>query len=261
MLSRLGRAWGWVAGQFSGVLLWVALGLAWTRLPDKHGWQVALTIFVPVVLIFCMLELQAGTMRALASDDERRAKLVWGALSLLVWAALMYAAWSLLDWCDERIPELAGYLNSRFSAHWRAQLSTYAHLVQWMTIVEWVVRWIIVPGKLMVFAVASAQWGWRLPCRRLIRLLLNWRWWVAMVAASLAAVALPGHIFAALPAGTVPHQVWMVMFKLAGAYVLAMGCWVLLLGWCAALLDGIETALVGRDLPRGEAGGGTGGQA
>jgi hypothetical protein len=113
----------------------------------------------------------------------------------------------------------------------------------------------------MVFAVASAQWGWRLPCRRLIRLLLNWRWWVAMVAASLAAVALPGHIFAALPAGTVPHQVWMVMFKLAGAYVLAMGCWVLLLGWCAALLDGIETALVGRDLPRGEAGGGTGGQA
>jgi len=261
MMTRLGRAWGWIAGQFGGVLLFLLLGLAWTRLPDTHGWQVALTILVPLLLILCMLELQAGTMRGLANDDGRRVKLVWGALSLLVWAALLFAAWAVLDWCDGRIPELAGYLNSRFSAHGRTHLFTYEHLVQWMTIAEWIVRWIIIPGKLIVFAVASAQWGWRLPWRKLIRLLLNWRWWAAMVAASLAVVALSGHFFAGLPTGTVSHQVWMVMFKLTGAYVLGVGCWLLLLGWCAVLLDGPETALVGRDLPRGEAVGDTGGQA
>jgi hypothetical protein len=268
MLRRMGRAWGWIAGQFCGILLWVALGLAWTRLPDKQGWQVAITILVPMALILCMLELQAGTMRALANDDGRRVKLVWGALTLLVWAAVFWAAWAVLDWCDGRIPEWAGYLNSRFSAHARAQFFTYAHLLQWMTIAEWVVRWIIVPGKLIVYAVASAQWGWRLPLRRMIRMLLSWRWWVAVVVASLAGVALPGHFFAGLPTGTVSHQVWMVLFKLAGAYVLGVGCWVLLLAWCAVLLGwravpltGVETALVGRDLPRGEAGGGTGGQA
>jgi hypothetical protein len=102
----------------------------------------------------------------------------------------------------------------------------------------------------------------------MIRVLLSWRWWLAVLAASLAGVALPEHFFAGLPTGTVSHQVWAVIFKLAGAYVLAVGCWVLLLAWCAVLLgwravplDGVERALVGRDLPRGEAGGGTGGQA
>ncbi len=97
MLKRLGCAWGWVAGQFVGVLLLLSLGLAWTRLPDKHGWQVALTLIVPLLLVLSMLELQAATMRALAADDGPRVKMLWGALTLLVWAALLWAAWAVLD--------------------------------------------------------------------------------------------------------------------------------------------------------------------
>lgn len=237
MLKRLGRAWGWVAGQFGGVLLLVLLGLAWTRLPDKHGWQVALTLIVPLLLVLSMLELQAATMRALAAEDGRRVKMLWGALTLLVWAALFWAAWAVLDVCDARIPEWAGYLNSRFSSHARARVFTYAHLVQWMTYAEWILRWVVLPGKLTVCAVASAQWGWRLPWRRLICLLWNWRWWLGVVVAALAGVLFPSHFFAGLPNGTVSHQVWSVMFKLAAAYVLGVGCWVLLLAWAAVLLD------------------------
>lgn len=247
LAGRLQHAWGWIAAQFGGVLLLIALGLAWTRLPDKHGWQVALTLIVPVLLILCMVELQAKTMRALAPDDGRRARMLWAALTLLVWAALFWAAWEVLDWCDAQIPEWAGYLNSQFSAHARARLFTYAHLVLWMTCAEWVLRWIIVPGKLIVLAVASAQWGWRLPWRRVIRLLLNWRWWLAVVIASLVGVLVPEHFFNGLPAGSVSHQVWAVMLKLAGAYMLGLCCWLLLLGWAAVLLasqgDPRETGL------------------
>jgi len=262
MPKRLARAWAWIAGQFGGVLLLVLLGLAWTRLPDKHGWQVALTLIVPLFLVLSMLELQAATMRALAADDGRRVKMLWGALTLLVWAALLGAAWAALDWCDAQIPEWAGYLNSHFSAHARARVFTFAHLAQWMTIAEWVLRWIVVPGKLIACAVASAQWGWRLPCRRLIRLLLNWRWWLVVVIAALAGVALPEHFFTGLPGGTVSHQVWAVMFKLAAAYVLAVGSWVLLLAWCAVLLDPIEpSAPTPSELPLPEAAGNAGGQA
>lgn len=262
MLKRLGRAWGWVAGQFGGVLLLVLLGLAWTRLPDKHGWQVALTLIVPLLLVLSMLELQAATMRALAAEDGRRVKMLWGALTLLVWAALFWAAWAVLDVCDARIPEWAGYLNSRFSSHARARVFTYAHLVQWMTYAEWILRWVVLPGKLTVCAVASAQWGWRLPWRRLIRLLGHWRWWLAVVVAALAGVLLPSHFFHGVPSGTVAHQVWAVMFKLAAAYVLGVGCWVLLLAWAAVLLDRTERpAPAASELPLPETVDNAGGEA
>lgn len=235
-IRRLGRSWRWVAGQFGGVALIVLLGLAWTRLPDKHGWEVAFTLVIPVLLLAALLALEANTMRALSDDEGRRVRLVWGAMTLLVWIALLWAAWAVLDWCDGQIPQWAGYLNSRASAHWRARTLTYEHLVSWMTVAEWVLHWIVVPGKLTVCAMASAQWGWYLPWRRLMRVLLNWRWWAAVVLVALVAVRLPSRFFTGIPHGAVSYQMWTMLLKLGGTYVLGVGCWVLLLAWAATLL-------------------------
>jgi hypothetical protein len=85
--------------------------------------------------------------------------------------------------------------------------------------------------------MSSAQWGWRLPWRKIIRLLFNWRWWSAVIVAALLAVEWPSHFFSGEPQGTVSHQVWAVALKLAGTYLLAIVCWVLLLAWCAVLLS------------------------
>ncbi|MGA2218513.1 MAG: hypothetical protein ABSG51_10530, partial [Terracidiphilus sp.] len=181
LFARLSRARLWVAAQFGITLLLIVAGIAWTRLPDKHIWQVALSLLIPLLLAICALELEAATVRALSDDDGKRVKLVWGALTLLVWIAVGAALWELLDWCDDQIPLWAGYLNSQASAHSRAVVFTYAHIVRWLTIAEWILRWIVVPGKLIALGAATAQWGWRLPVRRLFRLLLNWRWWLGVV--------------------------------------------------------------------------------
>jgi hypothetical protein len=218
------------------VLLALAV-LAWTRLPDKHVWQVALTLVVPLLLAICVLELEAGTMRALADDDGKRVKLVYGAVALLAWVALFWACWAVLDWCDDRISLWAGYLNSKASAGERARVLTYEHLVKWMTVAEWLLRWIIVPGKMIPYAMASAQWGWRIPFRRVIRLLLDWRWWPAVVLAACASVLLPARFFAGVPNGSVSHQIWAVGLKLAASYVLVVGCWLASLAWAAVLLS------------------------
>jgi hypothetical protein len=236
ILKRLVRAWGWTTAQFGGTLILILVGLAWTRIPDKTGFDVALTLILSAVLIAAALALQAGTMRRLLASDEGRVRLVCGALTLLFWLVLGCVAWVLLDWCDNRIPEWAGYLNSRSSAHGRATVFTYAHLQHGLSIAEWVLRWIVVPGKLIPCAVASAQRGWRLPWRNLIGIVFNWRWWPAVVLASLVAVAWPGTFFEALPHGTVSHQIWTVGLKLAAAYVLAVAAWVILLAWAATLL-------------------------
>jgi hypothetical protein len=235
LLVRLSRARWWVVAQFGGTLVLIAAGLAWTRLPEKYFVQVALVLLIPLLLAISALELQASTVRSLADDDGKRVKLVWGAMTLLLWIAVGAAFWVFLDWCDDQIPLWAGYLNSRASAHARAIVFTYAHIVRWLTVAEWVLRWVVLPAKLIPYGAASAQWGWRLPVRRILRMLFNWRWWLGVVLAAIAGVAIPANFFASKPHGTVSEQVWAVVLKLALAYLLAVGSWVVLLGWVATL--------------------------
>ncbi len=241
LFRRLRFSLAWVAAQFWATLLLILASAAWTRLPDRYAWQVGITLFVPLVLLASALLLQAGTMRKLINNapqnDQKRTSLVIGTLTLLVWAAIFWAAWALLDWCSDQVPEWAGYLNSRASAQMRATLFTYDHIQSWFTILIWIFRWIAVPAKVIPYAMASAQWGWRMPWRKIIHLLFSWRWWLAAVVAALLAVLWPSHLFTSLPQGTVSHQVWAVVLKLAGTYLLVIVCWIFLLAWCAVLLS------------------------
>ena len=234
MFSRLSRARVFVAVQVLGMLSLILLGVAWTRIPDKLGWQVALTLLVPFLLVAATLALQAATMRRMVAD-EPKIRFAWGALSLVVWIALGWVTWALLDWADDHLYEWAGYLNSKASAHTRGTIFTYNHLYRWFTIAEWVVRWIIAPGKLIPYALASVSCGWRLPVRRILRVMLSWRWWPAVALAALASVALPARFFSVEPHGTVSQQIWAVSLKLIATYGIAICCWILLLAWGAAL--------------------------
>jgi hypothetical protein len=236
LLRRLRTSLGWVAAQFWATLLIVLAGVAWTRVPEKHVWMVGLTLLLPLLTLAAVLVLEAGTMRSFFDQDERRTRFAWGALTLLVWIAVVWIAWFILDWCDDQIPLWASYLNSRASAHARARLFTYEHLQLWLAILVWIGRWIVVPAKVIPCAMASAQSGWRLPWRKLLRMMLNWRWWIGAVIAALVGVLLPSYFFHGEPHGTVTHQVWAVSLKVAGAYLLAMASWILLLAWAAVVL-------------------------
>jgi len=235
LFCRLGLSWRWIVAQFAGIPVLILVGLAWTRLPEKHVWQVILSLLLPLLLLAGALVLQAGTMRKLANDEPRRVGLAFGAASLLGWLALAWAAWIILDWCDDQIPLWASYLNSRAPAHERATLFTFDHIQRWLTVLEWVLRWIIVPGKIIPHAMGSALSAWWLPWRRVLRILWSWRWWPAIVLAALLGVWLPGNLFPSIPSGSVQAQVWHVGLKLAASYLLGVGSWVLVLGWLAVL--------------------------
>jgi len=236
LLHRLRLSIGWVAAQFWALLLLALAGLAWTRMPDKYAWQVLLSLLLPLLLVAAVLLLQTGTMRRLLGEEDRRVLLAWGALTLLAWAVVVWIAWAILNWCGDELYAWASYLNSKAPSYLRASVFTYPHLVRWFTQLVWICRWIVVPGKVIPYALDSATSGWRLRVRRDLRVLWNWRWWLAVAAAALAGVLLPSHFFAGLPNGTVHHQVWAVIFKLAGTYLLAVCSWVLLLAWGAVLL-------------------------
>ncbi len=237
LFARLAGARLWIMLQFVVTPLLIAAGLAWTRLPDRHAWQVLLTLLVPLLLAICALELQAGTIRKLADDDGQRVKLILGAAGMLVWVALGLAMWLLLDWCDDKIPLWSGYLNSKFSARARATTFTFEHIAHWLTMLEWFIRWIVLPAKLIPYAACSAQWGFRIPWMRVIRFLWNWLWWAGVAVAAFVGVWLPAQFFAKPPHGSVSAQVWSVSLKLLATYLLAVGSWVLSLGWWATLFS------------------------
>jgi hypothetical protein len=235
LFRRLRQSLRWVAAQFVLTILLILIGIAWMRLPEKHVWQVLLSLLLPLLVAISALELQAGTMRSLANNNGYRVKLIWGALSLLFWIGVAWVCWAVLDWCDDQIPQWAGYLNSQTPAHWRAKFLTFEHLSLWMSYVEWVFRWIIVPAKVIPFAITSAQSGWQVPVRRVLQLLCNWRWWLGVMIVALISELLPAHFYSADPHGTVTVQVWHVSLKLTASYLLAITGWVLLLAWAEVL--------------------------
>ncbi|HEV2136362.1 MAG TPA: hypothetical protein VGR47_19210 [Terracidiphilus sp.] len=238
LFRRLRRSLGLVAAQYWVMLVLIGIGVAWTRLPDQYWWQVFLSLLIPTLLIAALLALDAATMRSVAGGaDSKHVRLMWGALALAVWAAIYAAIWIFLNWCAGHIRAWASYLNSRASAHARASFFTYDHIQNWLIALVWIFRWIIVPGKLIPCAIASAQFGWRLPWRRLIRFMLNWRWWPAVILASLIAVEWPSHFYNAIPQGSVSQQVWAVLLKLLANYLLAITSWILLLAWAAVLIS------------------------
>jgi hypothetical protein len=236
LLHRLRASLGWVAAQFWATPLIVLAGVGWTRIPERHAWLVGLTLLLPLLTLAAVLVLEAGTMRSFLGQDQRRVRFALGALTLLVWIAVVGILWFILDWCDDQIPQWASYLISRASANARARVFTYEHITTWLSVLEWIFRWIVVPATVIPHALASAKWGWQLPWRKLLRIMLNWKWWIGAVIAALMGVLLPSYFFNGEPHGTVIHQVWAVILKVAGTYLLAVASWILLLAWAAMLL-------------------------
>ena len=240
-LVRVKRAWLWVVLQFVGVALLIAVGLLWTRIPERHFWQVGLTLLIPLLVAAGFVGLQAGTFRAflhpVASGRPRRIALAWGAATLVIWIAFGWILWALLDRFDSSIWSWSQYFTSKAGPYARAHWASFEHLSRDLHWAAWTLRWVVVPGLLIPLG-CSAAWGLRrLPWLRVLRLYINWRWWPAVLACALVGEAWPSTWFEAEPHGTVHVQVARVILKLFAAYLFAMVCWIKLLGWAAMLLD------------------------
>lgn len=241
-LGRLKRGWVWIVLEFAGVALLIALGLVWTRIPEKHAWQVLLTLLVPAIVVAGFVALQAATVRGLLRPVEPGSgrplvSLAWGAGTLVIWIAIGWALWALLDKFDDHTFNWAMYLNSKAGDSARVHWASYEHVNRDLEWLEWVLRWVIVTGLLMPLAFTAA-WGFRrMPWRRVLRLFIDWRWWPVVLACALVGEAWPQTWFEGDPHGSVQAQVTHVILKLVFAYLLAMVCWIDVMEWAAMLLD------------------------
>ncbi len=240
--KRFARARMWVVLQFAGLALLIAFGLLWTRIPEKQAGEVVLTLVLPLLIAGAFLWLQAGTIRSMLGpfDGDRADASVsffWGSATLLVWIVVGWLLWGLIDRFDDHIFSWAGYLNSRFDPHSRSHFTTYEHFSLWLGKASWVLRWVMVSGLLLPLGCSAAYGFRRFPWKRTLRLWIDWRWWPVILILALIGQAWPITFFDALPHGTVHAQVWRVVFKLLGAYLLAVLCWVFAIVWCTSLIE------------------------
>ena len=237
LFKRLHTARLWVLVHFFGLPLLLLIGIGWTRLGEKHLWQVTLSLLLPLLILAALFALQTATLRRmLAPLAASHTSFLQAALMLLPVLVLALIAWHSLDNCDEKIINWASFLNSKASIAWRARLFSFEHLTLWMNRIEWLLRWVGIPWLLIPFATDSAEHGWRLRWRVALRMLLDWRWLVAVLLVAIVGVALPAHFFKADPHGTLSAQVWAVSAKLIAAYLCSVVSWLLLLAWSAVLL-------------------------
>ncbi|MDR3405444.1 MAG: hypothetical protein P4L99_23315 [Chthoniobacter sp.] len=242
---RLISAWPWLLAQFFGTLALLFLGLAWTRLSEKNFLLVAATLLLPLLLTAAFLVLEAGTLRAFAQDPQSRIRLVWGSLWLLFAALLFWIGWGLCDSFAAHTTAWASYLNAQSLAHTR--LFTYDRYARAIALCEWILRWILVPALLLPLALSLAQWGRRIPWRRVMRLLIDWKWWLGIAFTSLLAELIPSFFFTAPPYGSISAQKWHVGLKLAGAFLLKLSGLILALGWLSALFHRIPQTARSRE--------------
>jgi MFS family permease len=129
--------------------------------------------------------------------------MIWGALLMLLWAVLA---------------SFIAYLLSL----WRALIAPC------------VVGLLVAPAILLPLAAASAMWGLRLPWRRLLQLIVEWRWWLGLIAATVMGIALPALLKASMQGDDI---FWKMGLGPVVIGLLAMGSWLLLLGWLAVLFN------------------------
>ena len=223
--------------ECTGILVLLAAGLLWLKIPDSHVWQLVLSVLLGLLIASGALATQTYILQRLrrttASHRLWLGSLLLGAW-LLILALLMHAANRLEDHVSER----AGYWNSRLGSHLRTAL-TYNRLIHWQEDVITFLLWVVVPALLLPFLVESvSRAGLRSGLENALRLLKDWRHWAAvLVLLGLVRGVTPALVYWH-PVDSIHGELLSALFRLPVALVLT----VLLL----LILFAIESELLAR---------------
>jgi hypothetical protein len=106
-------------------------------------------------------------------------------------------------------------------------------LVLWHTpIATWLIGWVVAPVILLPFASATAVWGLNLPWKRVLKVVIAWRWWLGVLLAAIEvelALLISRNVFST--------SGWVSELSLGVVSLFVMGIWILLLGWLAVLFS------------------------
>jgi hypothetical protein len=223
----------WLLNLFGNAAL-VAAFYFWLLLPDAHGWQVAGSGLLGLIVIFFGAWLRGGSFAYFRLAEFREHAAVWPAfrqalhhlIALVIWVIPLAAAEWWLLWLRRFAPQFGVWWWQkapllRFGSP-RA-VSHVADVVLFILMALLAAVWL--PAATTV--AASGFKGNVARSWRVLKLLKYWLWFVALV---ILGVYLPYRIVWWIPeAGTLNKQAWSAGVRFFFGYLLLISAWVSLL--------------------------------
>lgn len=193
------RNWRLWVLQFIGNAAIFALFLSWLRVPDAHWWQLLFQFLLMVVVAVAALVLHGGTLNYFQSahlDKPKTPPLLPAflralkhLLAIAVCVLVFYFLRNLIDRLDNYELSFPGYLRSGFPAWLRRMISEPALDNLYSGFVS-LLRWVVLPGLLLPFALFSADSGFRglIALRDWSKTVRSIAYWIALVAAAVIGV-------------------------------------------------------------------------
>jgi hypothetical protein len=237
--------------QFLGNIVIFLAFIWWLRLPDAHWWQLLFGLLLIVGSAVAALVLHGGTLDFFQIAHHGKegtlgtafAKALRHLSAIALWAVIFVFLEWLVAKLDQYSISLPGYLRSEFPA-WLRRLISEPGLDSIFTGLLWLLRWVIVPGLLLPFALFCADKGFRgfLVPGGWWRTARSLGYWVVLLIAALIGVAATQAIMGWKldpRTATLQGEQTSLFLRLLFAYLLGIFAWLLA---CSAL--GRQTANV-----------------
>lgn len=267
---------GTISGCFRNGRLWLIQFLAnpaifglfavWLLIPVARTWQVVLNALFVLVLIAAAVALHGGTLNYFY-EEHRGEKIplknaflraLGNIFPILICAAVFYGLWLIVDWAGSYQDTVPTYLRSEFPAFLRRHI-TLSFLMTSFDVIIFILRWIVVPGLVLPFALNASNRGFRGFGPRGFS---TWRksifsraYWFVLALAAVVGIYITNELVGWTPdfrTSTYRHEILSMVVRLLISYCLALTAWMLA---CSAV--GRRSALSGQgsgDVSRNPAG-------
>lgn len=193
------RNWRLWLLQFIGNAAIFAVFLGWLRVPDAHWWQLLFQFLLMVLMAAAVLVLHGGTLNYFQSAHLDKTtplppaflRALKHILAIAVCLLVFYFLRTLVGRLDDYEQSFPGYLRSGFPAWLRRMINEPALDNLYSGFVS-LLRWVVLPGLLLPFALFSADRGFRgwIALRDWSKTVGSITYWTALVAAAVIGVYL-----------------------------------------------------------------------
>ena len=235
--SALGKMPKVVVLQWAGNLVLMLLAALWLQIPDSHVWQFALSIIIGVSIGLAMLWLYAKTVSELRTPTTSAFMRM---LLLVAFTAIWLLVLYLIGLLREKEGLLAGFWNSKLSPDMR-YFFNYPRLVIWQERFYDLVQWIF-GGLVLPVALETSAFGLRwTSLKRSRRVYRHWMYWMVVVVAGFAGMALTRILAGWTPGRGVAVETVSLLGRLGIAYSADIFLWCFVLALTANYLDAPES--------------------
>jgi len=212
----------------------LALWYHWLLVPDAHGWQVALSAALALLIVFGVVWLRAGTLAWFRVAEFRTQSTMGGAfrrglghvVPLAIWAAIGAGIWWIIFSAGNYVPQFSVWIRQKVNAG--PSPRNVMHASDWLL---FAVLWIIFPALWAPVATTISATGLSGGhAIRSLRVLRRPLYWILLCVLMALGVWAPYRLMTWIPnLKTLQQQAWSAGLRFAAAYIILITTFVLLM--------------------------------